>query len=337
MVDVARAAAVSLATVSAAVNDSAPVSAEARARIQKAIRKVGYKTNSIARSLKTGTTSTIGLMVADITNPFFTTVIHAIQEVANRNGYSVMLCCSDEDVEKERTHLRLLADRMVDGFIIATAGETPELRALVDGGRRPVVMIDRQVEGLDTDAVVIDNAEATREAVQHLIAAGHRRIGLITGRRSLSTGRDRYAGYRQALAGAGIPFEPSLVGSAHFGADDGHKAAKRLLSLGERPTAIFACNNLSGLGLMRAIHDAGLACPDDIAVACFDDFDWAEVFHPRLTTVAQPTQAIGVQAMMMLLERLRDETARALPPRIVRLRAHLNVRDSSGPPARGRR
>src|SRR6185295_16508211 len=128
-----------------------------------------------------------GLMVADITNPFFTTVIHAIQEVAHRHHYGVMLCCSDEDPEKERTHLRLLADRMVDGFIIATAGETPELRALVDGGRRPVVMIDRQVEGLDTDAVVIDNAEATREAVQHLIAAGHRRIGLITGRRSLST------------------------------------------------------------------------------------------------------------------------------------------------------
>src|SRR5437899_1134699 len=115
MVDVAKAAAVSLATVSAAVNGSAPVSAELRSRIQKAIKKVGYKTNSIARSLKTGTTSTIGLMVADITNPFFTTVIHAIQEVAHRNGYSVMLCCSDEDPAKEATHLQLLADRMVDG------------------------------------------------------------------------------------------------------------------------------------------------------------------------------------------------------------------------------
>src|SRR5262245_17536747 len=190
MIDIARAAKVSLATVSAAVNGSAPVSAELRTRIQKAIRKVGYKTNVIARSLKTGTTSTIGLMVADITNPFFTTVIHAIQEVAHRNGYSVMLCCSDEDVDKEGTHLRLLADRMVDGFIVASAGETPELRALVEAGRTPVVLIDRQVDGLETDAVVIDNAAATRDAVQHLIAAGHRRIGLITGRRTLSTGRE---------------------------------------------------------------------------------------------------------------------------------------------------
>jgi LacI family transcriptional regulator len=329
MVDVAKTARVSLATVSAAINQSAPVSAELTSRIHKAIKKVGYKTNAIARSLKTGTTSTIGLMVADITNPFFTTAIHAIQDVAHRHNYSVMLCCSDEDPEKERTHLRLLADRMVDGFIIATAGETPELRNLVEKGRAPVVLIDRQVEGLETDAVVIDNVAAAREAVQHLIAAGHRRIGLITGRRTLSTGRERYEGYRRALAEAGIAFQATLVSSAHFGADDGYQAANRLLSLKDRPTAIFACNNLSGLGLIRALHDAGLRCPDDVAVACFDEFDWAEVFHPRLTTVAQPTHAIGVQAMMMLLERMRDETARALPPRLVRLKAHLNVRDSS--------
>src|SRR4029079_625610 len=171
-----------------AINRSAPVSAELTSRIDKAIRKVGYKTNAIARSLKTGTTSTIGLMVADITNPFFTTVVHAVQEVAHRHNYSVMLCCSDEDLEKERTHLRLLADRMVDGFIIATAGETPELRHLVENGRAPVVLIDRQVEGLETDAVVIDTVAAARDAVQHLIVAGHRRIGLITGRRTLSTG-----------------------------------------------------------------------------------------------------------------------------------------------------
>ena len=329
MVDVARAAEVSLATVSAAVNGSAPVSAELKTRIHKAIKRVGYKANAIARSLKTGTTSTIGLMVADITNPFFTTVIHAIQEVAHRHHYGVMLCCSDEDPEKERLHLQLLADRMVDGLIIATAGETPELRALIEGGRTPVVLIDRVVEGLETDAVVIDNVAATRDAVRHLIAAGHRRIGLITGRSSLSTGRERYDGYRQALDEAGIAFEASLVGSARFGADDGYRAANKLVALAERPTAIFACNNLSGLGLMRAIADAGLRCPDDIAVACFDDFDWANIFHPRLTTVAQPTRAIGVQAMLLLLERLRNETARTLPPRVVRLKAELRVRDSS--------
>lgn len=334
MTDVAKVAKVSLATVSAAINQSAPVSEKTRARIDKAVRRVGYKTNAIARSLKTGTTSTIGLMVADITNPFFTNAIHAIQEVAHRHEYSVILCCSDEDPEKERTHLRLLADRMVDGLIVATAGETPELRSLVERGRAPVVLIDRHIDGLDADAVVVDNVSATRDAVRHLIAAGHRRIGLIAGRRTLSTGRERYEGYRRALREAGIAFESALVGSAHFGADDGYQAANKLLSLTDRPTAIFACNNLSGLGLMRALHEAGLRCPEDVAVACFDDFEWAEVFHPRLTTVAQPTQAIGAQAMTMLLERMREDAARSLPARLVRLKAHLNVRDSSRPPAR---
>ena len=225
MTDVAKVAKVSLATVSAAINQSAPVSEKTRARIDKAIRRVGYKTNAIARSLKTGTT--IGLMVADITNPFFTTAIHAIQEVAHR-----------------------------------------------------------------------------------------------------------YEGYRRGLREAGIAYESALVGGAHFGADDGYHAANKLLSLTDRLTAIFACNNLSGLGLMRALHEAGLRCPDDVAVACFDDFDWAEVVHPRLTTIAQPTQAIGVQAMTMLLERMRDDAARSLPARLVRLKVRLNVRDSSRPPER---
>jgi LacI family transcriptional regulator len=334
MVDVAKAAGVSIATVSAAVNGSAPVSAELKGRIEKAIRRVGYKANPFARSLKTGTTSTIGLMVADITNPFFTTVVHAIQDIAHRESYSVMLCSSDEDPAKEQTHLRLLSDRRVDGLIVASAGETPELRALVEDRRTPVVLIDRQLPGLETDAVVVDNVQATRDAVGHLIAVGHRRIGLITGRRSLSTGRERYQGYRQALAEAGVRHDAELVVSANFGDAGGYRAATKLLSLAKRPTAIFASNNLSGLGLVRAIHDAGLRFPDDVAVACFDDFEWAEVFQPRLTTIAQPMQAIGQQAMLLLLERLRDPVARALPPRLVRLKAELRVRDSSAFPAR---
>jgi LacI family transcriptional regulator len=229
--------------------------------------------------------------------------------------------------------LRLLSDRRVDGLIVATAGETPELRALVADERTPVVLIDRQLPELETDAVVVDNVQATRDAVGHLIAVGHRRIGLITGRRSLSTGRERYQGYRQALAEAGLTYEPELVVSANFEDAGGYRAATRLLSLERRPTAIFACNNLSGLGLVRAIHDAGLRFPGDIAVACFDDFEWAEVFQPRLTTIAQPMKAIGQQAMLLLLERLRDPVARALPPRLVRLKAELRVRDSSAFPA----
>ncbi|MCW5233344.1 LacI family transcriptional regulator [Verminephrobacter eiseniae] len=328
MVDVAKLAEVSLATVSAVINDSAPVSADRKKRVLDAIRRVGYQTNAIARSLKTGSTKTIGLMIADITNPFFTAVIHSIQEVAYHHGYGVMLCCSDEDPEKERLHLRLMSDRMVDALIIATAGETPPLRALIDSRRKPVVLIDRLLDGVATDAVVIDNVAAARDAVRYLVSLGHRRIGLITGKSTLSTARERYQGYCQALAEAGIAIENALVGAARFGSADGYGAAMGLLSLAERPTAIFASNNLSGIGLMRGIKDSGLRCPADISVACFDDFEWADVFEPRLTTLVQPTQAIGAQAMAIVLEHLQEGAAPRSAARVVRMRAQLRIRDS---------
>lgn len=328
MVDVAKLAGVSLATVSAVINNSAQVSATRRQRVLEAVQTVGYQANTIARSLKTGTTKTIGLMIADITNPFFTSVIHAIQEVAYLHGYVVMLCCSDEDPEKERLHLRLMSDRMVDALIIATAGETAELRALIDSRRTPVVLIDRLLDGISTDAVVIDNVVAARDAVRYLISLGHRRIGLITGRNSLSTAKERYQGYCEALVEANIPVRDALVGAARFGSDDGYIAAMSLLSLAERPTAIFASNNLSGIGLMRGIKDSGLRCPADISVACFDDFEWANVFDPCLTTVAQPTRAIGVQAMTIVLEHLQGTGAPRSAARVVRMRAELRIRDS---------
>lgn len=329
MVDVASLAKVSLATVSAVVNESAVVSPVRRQRVLDAIQEVGYQTNAIARSLKTGSTKTIGLMVADITNPFFTSVIHSIQEVAHLHGYSVLLCCSDEDLEKERLHLRLMSDRMVDALIIASAGETPELRALIEDRRTPVVLIDRMLENLSADAVVIDNVVAARDAIRYLLSLGHRRIGLITGRSGLSTAKERYQGYHDALAEAGLPIESQLVAAARFGSDDGYIAAMRLLSLADRPTAILASNNLSGIGLMRGIKDSGLRCPADVSVTCFDDFDWANIFEPRLTTVAQPTQAIGAQAMAIVLDRLRQKkSATPAEVRVVRMRAELRVRDS---------
>ncbi|MFO1081057.1 MAG: substrate-binding domain-containing protein [Reyranellaceae bacterium] len=172
---------------------------------------------------------------------------------------------------------------------------------------------------LAADAVVIDNSRALCDIVRCLIGEGHRRVGLITGRQSLSTGQERYRGYRDALAEAKLPYEPQLVVSTNFGEEGGYCAAGRLLSLDQPPTAIFARNNLRGLRLLRALHERGLACPDDIAMACFDDFDCAEVSQPRLTTVAQPTRAIGRQVILLLLECLRDPLVRGLPPRLVRL------------------
>jgi LacI family transcriptional regulator len=326
MLDVARAAEVSVATVSAVVNGTGIVSPRLTARIEETIRTIGYKRNAIARSLKMGTTRTIGLMVADITNPFFTDVVSVIQAVLLRAGYAVMLCCNDEDPGMQNDQVRLLLDRMVDGLIVSVAGDGAALKEILAKANVPVVLIDRTCEGFESDAVVLDNTQAAFEATSYLIGLGHRRIGYVSGSLETSTGRERLAGYRRALEAAGIPVLDDLMRLGHYREAEAHHAATQLLTLAERPTAIFAANNLMVIGVMKAIRDLGLACPEDVSVACFDDFPWSSVFKPQLTTVTQPVQEIGEQAARMLLDRLagsRDE-----PPRRIMLRGTLAIRDS---------
>jgi len=324
--DVAEAAGVSIATVSAFINGTANVSPELAQRIEVAIGKIGYQRNAIARSLKMGATHTIGLTVADIRNPFFTDVVARIQQVLNKAGYAVMLCSSDEDTARQDEQIKLLLDRMVDGLIIAPAGEDEVMRRLVTSTRKPVVLIDRVCEGLDIDAVIIDNMKAVADATAYLLGLGHRRIGYLSGPPGTSTGRERLAGYRNALAAASVAYEPALVREGNFREADGYRAAMQLLAMPERPTALFSANNLMVIGAMRAIRDMGLSCPADISVASMDDFPWADMFSPRLTTVAQPVEAIGEHAANLLLDRLQG---RAGPePRRLVLHGRLTTRDS---------
>jgi LacI family transcriptional regulator len=329
MIDVAEAAGVSIATVSAALNGTANVSAGLRQRIDVAIREIGYQRNAIARSLKTGTTRTVGLTVADLRNPFFTDVVSTIQMVLNRAGYAVMLCCNEEDAAKQDEQIKLLLDRAVDGLIIAPAAEDKVMKRLLTEARQPVVLIDRMCEGLEVDAVVLDNQKAVFDAINYLLRLGHRRIGYISGTPDSSTGRDRFAGYRQALSAAGLAFSPDLVREGNFREADGYRAAMQLLTLPARPTALFSANNLMVIGAMKAIRDMGLACPNDISVACMDDFPWADVFNPQLTNVAQPVEAIGEQAANLLLDRLKGN--RSDHPRRLVLHGSLIIRDSCRP------
>ena len=210
MIDVARHAGVAISTVSAILNGTSNVSPELTQRIEAAIAAIGYERNAIARSLKTGATHTIGLTVADIRNPFFTDVVATIQNVLNRAGFAVMLCSNDEDTTKQDEQIKLLLERMVDGLIIAPAGDDEVLRRLVKSTRKPVVLIDRMIEGLGVDAVLLDNTEAVSEAVRYLTGLGHKRIGYISGTPNTTTGRDRLEGYCHALAVAGIELDPTL-------------------------------------------------------------------------------------------------------------------------------
>lgn len=326
MLDVARAAEVSVATVSAVVNGTGIVSPKLTARIEATIRAIGYKRNAIARSLKMGTTRTIGLMVADITNPFFTDVVSVIQEALLRAGYAVMLCCNNEDAGMQGDQIRLLLDRMVDGLIVSPAGNGAALKQILDEANVPVVLIDRSCDGFETDAVVLDNNLAAFEAITYLIGLGHRRIGYVSGSLETSTGRERLAGYRRALETANIPVANDMMRIGHYRETEARHAASELLGLPERPTAIFAANNLMVIGVMKAVRDLGLSCPEDISVACFDDFPWSGVFRPQLTTVTQPVREIGEQAASLLLDRLAGRLE-DVPRRIV-LRGTLAIRES---------
>ncbi|MBW9118029.1 LacI family DNA-binding transcriptional regulator [Rhizobium cauense] len=329
MLDVAATASVSVATVSAVVNGTAPVSPELRGRIEDAIAAIGYKRNAIARSLKTGATKTIGLVIADITNPFFTDVVAVIQDVLHRAGYAMMLCCTDEDPEQQEEQISLLLDRMVDGLIIAPAGDDHALERVLKRAGIPTVLIDRINHGIAADAVVLDNQRAVLDAIDYLVGLGHLRIGYISGSHDTSTGLGRLAGYRGALENAGIPYDDALVRIGNFREKDAYHAAMQLLVMPDRPSAIFSANNLMVIGVMKAIRDMGLRCPDDISVSSFDDFPWADVFQPSLTTIAQPVQAIGEHAAQLILERLATRMDR--PPRQIVLSGRLMIRSSCRP------
>ncbi len=327
MLDVARTAQVSVATVSALINGTTRVSPVLTRRIEAAISAIGYERNDIARSLKLGATNTVGLMVTDIRNPFFADIVATIQYALNRAGYAVMVCSSDEDTDLQDMQIKLLLDRAVDGLIIAPAGEDAMLKELLASVRRPMVIVDRTCEGLDVDTVTLDNRKAVLDATSYLISLGHRRIGYIAGRPVItSTGRDRLAGYRDALAVAGVPYVNELVQDGDSREAGGYRAATQLLTQRDRPSAIFSANNLMTIGAMKAIRDAGLSCPDDISVACFDDFPWADVFRPHLTTIAQPVQAIGESAANLLLDRLSGRADE--PPRRLVIQGRLIVRES---------
>jgi len=330
--DVARAAGVSIATVSATINQSAYVSPALQERVHRAVAEVGYQPDGIARSLKKRSTQTLGLIISDITNPFFTALIRGIEDRANAKGYALILCNTDEHLEKERAYLRLLRCRRVDGLIMAPAGGVADYHGFLPDGNRPLVFIDRKISSVLADAVVVDNVGGARQVVEYLLRLGHRRVAAITGLPHISTTHERIQGYRWALEAAGQPLDPDLMRTGNSRLEGGYQAALALLRLSRRPTAIFATNNVMAIGLMRAVAEQGLRCPEDLSVACFDDFEWASVFRPRLTTVAQPTYDMGAKAADLLFTRL-EGTLSGDPQEVV-LSPSLVIRDSCAAPPR---
>jgi LacI family transcriptional regulator len=303
--DVARLSGVSPMTVSRVINDSERVSPETRRRVEQAISELGYVPSRLARGLSRQRTGTLAVIVPDVANPFFTAILRAAEEVARRADYHVILGDTRSDLNVERDVIEELIAHRVEGIMIAPVSDrsATHLRRLAEFGV-PFVLIDRTVPGIDCDVVLGDSSGGARRLVEHLVGLGHRRIGFIVESGDVSTARDRRAGYEAALSGAGIALDPALVVSATADPNGGSAGMSRLLELDERPTAVFTVNNLAAVGAIEAVRAAGLEVPDDVALVCFDDIEYASRLYPFLTAMEQPAQTFGTLGAQLLLERI---------------------------------
>lgn len=329
---VAARAGVSKTTVSHVLNRTRFVHPETRAKVDDAIAELGYYPSTIARSLTTRKTATIAVLVSDISNPFFTAVVRGIEDGLQGDDYQLIVCNTDEAPGKQERYLRALLAKRVDGMIIAPAGAPCAFLSTVTE-HIPTLFIDRRPpEGADS-VLAIDNEGAARNAVLHLLDHGHCRIGIVVGLPHVSTSAERLAGYRLALAEREVPFDAGLVCEGNSRSTGGVDAVETLLLLKDKPTAIFAANNLMTLGVLQALSARALRCPEDVAVVGFDDHEWASCFTPPLTVVRQPTYQMGQIAAAALLAKVRREPDVPL----ARLEAELIVRRSCGDHERGSR
>jgi DNA-binding LacI/PurR family transcriptional regulator len=325
--DVAKRAGVSMATVSRAFSNSDMVREELVQRVLEAARDLSYQPSRAARTLRAGTSQTVGVVIPDLQNPFFTAVVRGLDRVLRQAGYSLLLGNSDEDPAREEELLLTLRAEGVAGiiFVPINAG-TSTYQTLLDS-HRPIVAVDRLPMRLKVDLVTVANALGARTAVEHLLARGHRRVAFLGGPSKHSTAVERESGYVAALEAAGLRPQARLIYRGDFSEAGGYQGIQELWRGRHPPTAVFIANNLMTLGGLRALHERGLRIPGDVALVGFDDMPWAASLNPPLTAIAQPELEIGRSAGELLLARIAD------PDRSVRhvvLEPRLVVRASSG-------
>ncbi|MGW2032834.1 LacI family DNA-binding transcriptional regulator [Streptomyces sp. NPDC001356] len=351
MADVARSAGVSVATVSHVLNGTRPVLPHTRQAVLDAVDALGYTPNTLARSLVTSRTRSIGLAVSAISNPYFTEILQGVEAAALEAGYSLLIADPHDDPRHERKVVQLLHERRVDGMIVAPSAEPGDLVGYLRRHAVPTVFLDRLVdagaaEDVTTgngaqvaaatspgtarfDQVCTESAAPTALLVTHLAGLGHRRIALVAGLPGLSTTSERVSGYREGLAAAGLAHDERLLVCGNSESAGAERATAGLLALPDPPTALVTANNAMTIGALRALRRHGRSVPDDLALCCFDDFAWADLFSPRLTAIAQPSREVGTQAVRVLLDRLAEPER---PARTVRLPCTFVHRTSCGCP-----
>ncbi len=325
--DVARESGVSVFTVSAVVNKKSHVGKKLLERVESAIQKLNYRPNLIARSLAKQRTHTIGMIVPDIANPFFPMVVRGAEDAAQKHGYNLLLCNSDDNLDKEESAVELLLSKRVDGILLTKAAEDfrPAMRQMIKEMNVPFVLVMRTYPKLTKDAVITDDYQGAYEAVCHLARAGRHRIGLISGPLKISNAKARWQGFHDALKAKDLPYDPELVIEGDYRIESGFRAGHVLLS--HRPDGIYVANHLMTIGLLKAAEEIGLKCPEDFGLVSFDDYPWLGIFRPRLTTVELPKHQLGSEAAELLIQRIAGDHSKAV---VRKLQPELRVRESCG-------
>lgn len=327
--DVAKKAGVSVSTAARVLSGRGYAADETRRLVLDAAKELGYVPNQIARSLRTRQTRMIGLLIGDVENSFYSTIARNVESVAKDAGYHVVLCNSDDDAETEREYLKLLEGMRVDALIVTpTLKNRPHLARLMDKGI-VIVQMDRRVDGLAADAIVVDNEAGAASAVAYLVDAGHTRIGILTGELEVPTASQRLAGFRRALIEHEIPVRDELIKTGSFHREHAIEDAAELIGVKPAPTAIFAANNILAEAALIALGQAGLRVPRDVSVVAFDDLPWMGMVAPAVTTLRQPTADMARSAMELVLRRLREGLEG--PPSTIVFRTQLVERGSVAP------
>ncbi len=328
--DVAKLAGVSVATAGRVLSGRGYASPETQRCVQEAANELGYVPNNVARSLRLNRTMMIGLLIADVENSFYSVIAKNVEAVAMETGYHVVLCNSNDNPNDEQKQLSLLEGIHIDGLIVTpTGGNCQTLERMQKRGIE-IVQIDRAVEGLNADAVLVDNEAGAAAAVSHLIAAGHTRIGILSGSLDVTTGKERLAGYERALRGYGIPFAPELVKAGSFRQEHAMADARALIGIDPAPTAIFAANNILAEACLLVLAASSMKVPQDMSLVAFDDTKWMGITNPPITTIRQPAAEMARTAASILLTRLQSIEAK--PPDKVIYAPDLICRSSVASP-----
>ena len=331
MRQIAERAGVSIGTVSHVINETAIVRPKLRERVLEAIRSMGYQPSALAQGLRKNRTNMLGMVIPDITNPFFPGVVRGVEDVAFKRSFRVILCNADNDPSKEESYVRELRSYHIAGLLIIPAAGADIARHLRTYATAsvPVVCIDRVPDGWKGDAVLVANAEGAYLATRHLIQMGHTRLAVIAGPLKLTNAEERLKGFTRALSEARIEIEPEFIQEARFNTESGYQAALRLLRMLPRPTAIFACNDLMAFGVLQAARELGLRCPEDLSIAGFDSLEFTNFTDPSLTSVYQPGYQLGATAARLLLQRVDGMT---FAPKKLLLPTELKKRNSVAHP-----